>query len=140
MYIAEISPAQWRGRLVALNQLTIVLGILAGVLLAGKVDKWAWVGGVAVLLIVLALFGLPPGFPVLAAVLLAVFGALDEYTHDHTSKMNNAGWRLIGEHRLLMPIGGLVLALVQVLSWYGFFFIIAFDLGYAVFSSGKKDG
>ena len=29
MYIAEISPAQWRGRLVALNQLTIVIGILA---------------------------------------------------------------------------------------------------------------
>jgi MFS transporter, SP family, xylose:H+ symportor len=29
MYIAEISPAQWRGRLVALNQLTIVVGILA---------------------------------------------------------------------------------------------------------------
>jgi SP family xylose:H+ symportor-like MFS transporter len=29
VYIAEISPAQWRGRLVALNQLTIVVGILA---------------------------------------------------------------------------------------------------------------
>lgn len=29
MYIAEISPAPWRGRLVAMNQLTIVLGILA---------------------------------------------------------------------------------------------------------------
>jgi sugar porter (SP) family MFS transporter len=28
-YIAEISPAAWRGRLVALNQLTIVVGILA---------------------------------------------------------------------------------------------------------------
>jgi MFS transporter, SP family, xylose:H+ symportor len=28
-YIAEISPAPWRGRLVALNQLTIVVGILA---------------------------------------------------------------------------------------------------------------
>ncbi|MFZ0592701.1 MAG: sugar porter family MFS transporter [Bryobacteraceae bacterium] len=28
-YIAEVSPAAWRGRLVALNQLTIVLGILA---------------------------------------------------------------------------------------------------------------
>jgi len=27
-YIAEIAPAQWRGRLVALNQLTIVVGIL----------------------------------------------------------------------------------------------------------------
>jgi SP family xylose:H+ symportor-like MFS transporter len=29
MYIAEISPAEWRGRLVSLNQLTIVIGILA---------------------------------------------------------------------------------------------------------------
>ena len=28
MYIAEISPAAWRGRLVSLNQLTIVVGIL----------------------------------------------------------------------------------------------------------------
>ena len=29
LYIAEISPEQWRGRLVSLNQLTIVVGILA---------------------------------------------------------------------------------------------------------------
>jgi MFS transporter, SP family, xylose:H+ symportor len=29
LYIAEISPAQWRGRLVSLNQLAIVCGILA---------------------------------------------------------------------------------------------------------------
>jgi MFS transporter, SP family, xylose:H+ symportor len=29
MYIAEISPAEWRGRLVSLNQLAIVVGILA---------------------------------------------------------------------------------------------------------------
>lgn len=29
MYIAEVSPAPWRGRLVTLNQLTIVVGILA---------------------------------------------------------------------------------------------------------------
>jgi sugar porter (SP) family MFS transporter len=28
-YIAEVSPAMWRGRLVSLNQLTIVVGILA---------------------------------------------------------------------------------------------------------------
>ena len=27
-YISQISPAQWRGRLVALNQFTIVVGIL----------------------------------------------------------------------------------------------------------------
>ncbi len=29
VYIAEISPAPWRGRMVAMNQLTIVIGILA---------------------------------------------------------------------------------------------------------------
>ncbi len=29
MYIAEVSPAPWRGRLVAMNQLTIVVGVLA---------------------------------------------------------------------------------------------------------------
>jgi SP family xylose:H+ symportor-like MFS transporter len=29
IYIAEVSPAPWRGRLVSLNQLTIVIGILA---------------------------------------------------------------------------------------------------------------
>jgi MFS transporter, SP family, xylose:H+ symportor len=28
LYIAEVGPAQWRGRLVALNQMTIVIGIL----------------------------------------------------------------------------------------------------------------
>ena len=45
LYIAEIAPAQMRGRLVALNQLTIVLGILAAqlqnMLIAQKVPDAA---------------------------------------------------------------------------------------------------
>ncbi len=44
MYIAEISPAALRGRLVCLNELTIVLGILMAQvtnwLIAGKRDLW----------------------------------------------------------------------------------------------------
>jgi len=36
MYIAEVAPSAWRGRLVALNQLTIVIGIL----LAQIVNLW----------------------------------------------------------------------------------------------------
>ena len=40
-YIAEIAPAQWRGRLVTLNQLTVVVGILAAqiinLLIAGHI-------------------------------------------------------------------------------------------------------
>jgi sugar porter (SP) family MFS transporter len=45
MYIAEVSPPSWRGRLVSLNQLTIVVGILAAQivnwLLAQKVPDGA---------------------------------------------------------------------------------------------------
>lgn len=44
-YIAEVAPAPWRGRLVTLNQLTIVIGILAAqvvnLLIAGHVDPSA---------------------------------------------------------------------------------------------------
>jgi SP family xylose:H+ symportor-like MFS transporter len=44
-YIAEVSPAPWRGRLVTLNQLTIVVGILAAQivnwLIADKVSEGA---------------------------------------------------------------------------------------------------
>src|SRR5690348_13667377 len=44
-YIAEISPAPWRGRLVTLNQLSIVVGILAAQianwLIADKVPEGA---------------------------------------------------------------------------------------------------
>lgn len=44
-YIAEIAPAQWRGRLVTLNQLTVVVGILAAqivnLLIAGNIADGA---------------------------------------------------------------------------------------------------
>jgi MFS transporter, SP family, xylose:H+ symportor len=39
MYIAEISPAQWRGRLVSLNQLAIVIGILAAQLINWRIAE-----------------------------------------------------------------------------------------------------
>ncbi|MFO0906992.1 MAG: sugar porter family MFS transporter [Isosphaeraceae bacterium] len=53
LYIAEISPARWRGRLVAVVQFNIVLGILLAYLsnyLIGRVDHgasaWRWMLGV----------------------------------------------------------------------------------------------
>lgn len=50
MYIAEISPAHMRGRMVAINQLTIVLGILVTNLVNyslrnGGDDAWRWMFG-----------------------------------------------------------------------------------------------
>jgi SP family xylose:H+ symportor-like MFS transporter len=38
-YIAEVSPAMWRGRLVSLNQLTIVIGILAAQIVNWKIAQ-----------------------------------------------------------------------------------------------------
>lgn len=50
-YIAEVSPAAWRGRLVALNQFTIVIGILAAQivnwLIAEQVPAGATAGQIA---------------------------------------------------------------------------------------------
>lgn len=54
LYIAEISPAQVRGRNVAINQLTVVIGILitnlVNYFLADKgVDAWRWMFGLGVI-------------------------------------------------------------------------------------------
>ncbi|MBL8221832.1 MAG: sugar porter family MFS transporter [Bryobacterales bacterium] len=67
MYIAEVSPAAIRGRLVSMNQLAIVLGILvsylAGWALAGLGDSsWRWMFAIAALpslLFFAALFFVP---------------------------------------------------------------------------------
>ncbi|AOM81046.1 sugar porter family MFS transporter [Pedobacter steynii] len=50
MYIAEVSPAQYRGRMVSINQLTIVLGILITNLINYSLrnsgpDAWRWMFG-----------------------------------------------------------------------------------------------
>jgi MFS transporter, SP family, xylose:H+ symportor len=50
LYIAEISPAQMRGRLVSLNQLTIVIGILAAQLLNMLIAQKVPAGATAVMI------------------------------------------------------------------------------------------
>lgn len=62
MYIAEISPAHIRGRMVAINQLTVVLGILITNLInyalrnAGE-DAWRWMFGLGLIPSVLFFIG-----------------------------------------------------------------------------------
>jgi MFS transporter, SP family, arabinose:H+ symporter len=69
VYIAEVSPAKWRGRLVGMFQINIVVGILLAYLsnfiiariVAGSTD-WRWMFGVAsipALLFLILLFGIP---------------------------------------------------------------------------------
>jgi sugar porter (SP) family MFS transporter len=69
MYIAEVSPAKWRGRLVGLFQINVVSGILLAYFsnyLVGQFSlgdiEWRWKLGVAAfpaLLFFLLLFGIP---------------------------------------------------------------------------------
>ena len=63
MYIAEISPAHLRGRMVALNQLTIVIGILATNLVNYGLrnngdDAWRWMFGSGIVPSVLFCLGI----------------------------------------------------------------------------------
>jgi sugar porter (SP) family MFS transporter len=69
MYIAEIAPPNWRGRLVGFFQVNIVVGILLAYLsnyLIGSMHlgahEWRWklgVSGIPALLFLIALFGIP---------------------------------------------------------------------------------
>jgi len=69
MYIAEIAPADWRGRLVGFFQVNIVVGILLAYVsnfLIGSLHlgatEWRWqlgVSGIPAVLFLIALFGIP---------------------------------------------------------------------------------
>src|SRR6185312_3086880 len=69
MYIAEIAPAEWRGRLVGFFQVNIVVGILLAYVsnaIIGSMHlgahEWRWMFGVSALpalFFLLALFGIP---------------------------------------------------------------------------------
>src|ERR1700732_73424 len=69
MYIAEVAPAKWRGRLVGLFQFNIVFGILLAYLsnyIVGTMHlgaaEWRWklgIPGILAVLFLLFLFGIP---------------------------------------------------------------------------------
>lgn len=70
MYISEIAPAKWRGRLVGFFQFNVVAGILlaylsnylVGLSLQGSPNEWRWKLGISALpaaLFFLMLFGIP---------------------------------------------------------------------------------
>jgi len=69
MYIAEIAPAEWRGRLVGFFQVNIVVGILLAYMSNALIDtlhlgatEWRWQLGISALpaiLFLIALFGIP---------------------------------------------------------------------------------
>ena len=86
MYIAEIAPAQWRGRLVGSFQVNIVIGILLAYMSNAIIDtlhlgatEWRWqlgISGVPAILFLVALFFIPR-----SPRWLAMQAKLDEALH-----------------------------------------------------------
>ena len=98
MYIAEIAPAHWRGRMVALFQLNIVFGILVayfsnyfiGTLNLGEAE-WRWklgVSGIPALLFLVMLFRIPrsPRWLVEKGYLNEAKGVLDQIAESAASE------------------------------------------------------
>ena len=97
MYIAEISPSAWRGRMVALNQLFIVLGSLTAfisnyfiVRFGGGADwNWRWMLGI----------GLVPAVPYFFALLAVPESPRWLAMHDQLPKARRVLARLAGTER-----------------------------------------
>ena len=127
MYIAEISPAAWRGRLVGFFQFNIVLGILLAYLsnylvgLAGfGLTEWRWELGVAAFpafLFFLMLFGIPRSPRWLAEVgrvdeardVLQLIGERDYQQRlqeivDSIAQARSAGKEALFQRRYALPI------------------------------------
>lgn len=136
MYIAEVSPANVRGRLVSLNQMTIVLGILAAqiinMLLAEPVNEalshiellatwnitmgWRWMFWAETL--PAALFLVMSFFIPESPVYLQMKTMLALGTKNHTTKSDVAGLRELFQRKYArIIILGLTIAIFQ--QWCG---------------------
>lgn len=147
MYIAEVAPAQARGKLVSINQLTIVIGILLAQfinwVIADKLptdlvgqNGWRWMFGVTAVPSLLFLFGMvvvpesprwlaKNGKPEKARVILAKIGgetyatqALAEINATVVSEMKQVNFRDLLEPGMIKVLMlGIVLAVFQ--QWCG---------------------
>jgi len=147
MYIAEVAPAQARGKLVSINQLTIVIGILLAQFvnwfIADKVPPsligdsgWRWMFGVTAVPSLLFFFGMwlvpesprwlaKNGKPAQALEILAKIGgenyavqALGEINASVASEMQQVNFRDLLEPRVMkVLLLGVFLAVFQ--QWCG---------------------
>lgn len=151
MYIAEIAPADIRGRMVSINQLTIVIGILltyyVNYALAGTgADAWRWMFGCGVipsLLFLIGMFFVPESPRWLLKMnmvskgenILRKIGGTD-YAKDvitqiekSISKEKQKGWSVLLNKKILpVLIIGIVLAVYQQFCGINVVFFYAPDI------------
>lgn len=152
MYIAEVSPANIRGRMVSINQLTIVIGILLtyyiNYLLAGHPVGWRWMFGVGLVPSLLFLTGMifVPESPRWLATsgkedrskkILIKIGGLN-YAEETISRIREGilkegsegkGWSVLFNKKLLpILVIGIVLAVYQQFCGINVVFFYAPDI------------
>ncbi|MEM4258940.1 MAG: hypothetical protein QXL17_07315 [Candidatus Thermoplasmatota archaeon] len=118
---------------------TILLAILLGVFLKGKIDNWAHFAGLAVIGVILLLAGvqllwLPLFMLVAAAVLDEVGNDVIDYNRDslYLSRFSHKALIVFFDQRWLTKLAVLYVALLGVFPLYFFLAMLLFDGAYLV--------
>ena len=116
---------------------TILLAVLLGVLLKGKIDNIAFVIGFILVMIPVILAGIE--FLILPLVLLSASAVLDEVGNDfidgikgklNHKKLKNKLAIYFFEHRWIMKIAIIYLVIIGLAPYYFFIAMILFDYSY----------
>lgn len=133
LYISEISPQEYRGMLVSLNQLAVTLGILIAYLVdmgfANTADNWRWMFGFGIIpsaILFVGMFALPrsprwlafKGLDAEAKKTLhkirGIFYSEHEFEEIEQSVKQKMKWTMLFQAWLLPAVGiGLALGLLQ---------------------------
>lgn len=133
-YSSAILTASFFGWLAAQNSLNgaLIFGLLLGVIVAQKVDRWNLGIGVIATVVFAILFNAP--LPSLwLIVVVACSAALDEVGHDRNTTTDN--WYVVAFR--FRPILKLVMISLGVLTWIPYhivFDVLGFDLAYELTS------
>jgi len=116
---------------------TILLAILAGVLIKGKIDNWAFIS--AFVLVILLSIGLGIQFLIIPLILLSAAAILDEVGNDFIDsvkkdldedKFSDKFAMYFFGHRWVLKIAILFLVLTNIVPIYFFFAMLLFDYTY----------
>jgi hypothetical protein len=118
---------------------TILLAVLLGVFLKGKIDNYAHGLGLAVIIAILIVAGVQ--LLILPLIVLAAAAVLDEVGNDvvdynrntfDTSKFSHKAFIAFFDQRWVTKVAILYVALLGVFPWYFFLAMLLFDGAYLV--------